>query len=212
MARIDWRIEGVEFSTCNCDYSCPCQFESLPTSGDCKGFGVMRVDKGYFGDVRLDGLHAAMLFAWPGPIFEGKGEMQLIIEERADAGQRDALSRIMHGEEVDEGGNHWWVFNAMCERQHETLFQPIQCEIDVDARKAQVRVGDLVEASGRPIKSPATGAEHRVRIDLPEGIEFEIAEIGSGTTRSRAAIRLDLDATYGQFSTLRHNQNGIVRS
>ncbi|MEX0950810.1 MAG: DUF1326 domain-containing protein, partial [Gammaproteobacteria bacterium] len=211
MARIDWHIDGVEFSTCNCDYSCPCQFESLPTRGDCKGFGVMRVDTGHFGAVRLDGLHAAMLFAWPGPIFEGKGEMQLIIDERADTDQRDALSRIMHGKEVDEGGNHWWVFNAMCDRRHETLFKPIRCEIDIEARRAQVAISDLIDASGRPIKSPATGGEHRVRIDLPDGIEFEVAEIGSSTTRSRAAIRLELDDTYGQFSTLHHNQNGIVR-
>ena len=28
MARVDWYIEGVEFSNCNCDYACPCQFES----------------------------------------------------------------------------------------------------------------------------------------------------------------------------------------
>ena len=38
MAKVDWDIEGAEFSNCNCDYACPCQFESLrPTYGDCRG-------------------------------------------------------------------------------------------------------------------------------------------------------------------------------
>jgi hypothetical protein len=38
MAQVDWYIEGIEFSNCNCDYACPCQFESRrPTYGDCRG-------------------------------------------------------------------------------------------------------------------------------------------------------------------------------
>ena len=59
MAQVDWYIEGVEFSNCNCDYACPCQFESLrPTNGDCRGFAAVRIEKGNFGDVALDGLGA----------------------------------------------------------------------------------------------------------------------------------------------------------
>jgi len=44
----------------------------------------VRIDRGHFRDVQLAGLHAALLYAWPGPIFEGKGAMQAIIDERAD--------------------------------------------------------------------------------------------------------------------------------
>ena len=210
MSRIEWYIEGLEFSNCNCNYACPCQFESLPTEGDCKGFGVMRIDKGHFGDVQLDGLYAAMLFSWPGAIFEGKGQMQIIIDERADDSQRDALDRIMHGEEVEEAGNHWWVFNAMCDIRHETLYKPIECEIDVDGRTASVSIPGVIEATGRPIKSPVTGEDHRVRIDMPEGIEFKLAEIGSGTTKAMGAIPLNLHDSYGQFSVFRHSHNGLV--
>lgn len=211
MDRIDWLIDGVEFSNCNCNYACPCQFESLPTEGDCKGFGVMHIDKGHFDDVPLDGLRAAMIFAWPGPIFEGKGQMQVIIDERADERQRDALDRIMHGEEVVEGGNHWWVFNAMCDTKHETLFKPIDCEIDIEARTAHVSIPGVIVASGRPIKSPVTGEDHRVRIDMPQGIEFDIAEIGSGSTQTLGAIPMQLEDTYGQFSRVHHSHNGIIR-
>ena len=104
MAQIDWYIEGVEVSNCNCDYACPCQFESLrPTYGECRGFAAVRIDKGHFGDVALDGLCAALLYGWPGPIYEGNGECQAVIDEQADGKQRDALAAIMYGEETNEG-------------------------------------------------------------------------------------------------------------
>ena len=70
---IDWSIEGIEFGSCNCSYGCPCQFEAVPTHGDCRGFEVIRINRGHFGDLLLDGLNVALLYAWPGPIFEGGG-------------------------------------------------------------------------------------------------------------------------------------------
>jgi hypothetical protein len=56
---VDRYVEGVSFGSCNCDYGCPCQFERRPTRGDCRGFEVLRIDRGHFGDVRLEGLRAA---------------------------------------------------------------------------------------------------------------------------------------------------------
>ena len=81
---VDWYVEGVAFGNCNCDYGCPCQFERRPTHGNCRGWEVTRIDKGHFGDVPLDGLYVALLYAWPGAVFEGGGTMQAVIDERAD--------------------------------------------------------------------------------------------------------------------------------
>ena len=64
MANVDWYIEGLEFGNCNCDYGCPCQFEALPTHGDCRGFEVTRIDRGHFGEVKLEGLDIALMRAW----------------------------------------------------------------------------------------------------------------------------------------------------
>ncbi len=211
MTYVDWSVKGVEFGNCNCDYSCPCQFEALPTHGDCRGFEVIRIDRGHFGDVKLDGLHAAMLYAWPGPIFEGNGAMQAIVDERADPAQRDALAKVLHGEETDEAATHWWVFHAMSSTVHETLFKPIDFEVDIEARVARVAIPGVLEATGRPIRAPHGGGEHRVRIDIPNGIEFELAEIGSASTKATAAIQLDLEDSYGQFNILRHSGTGVVR-
>jgi len=47
--------------------------------------------------VSLDGLGAALLYAWPGLIYKGNGECQAIIDERADDKQRDILATILYG-------------------------------------------------------------------------------------------------------------------
>lgn len=46
---------------------------------------------GHFGDLRLDGLRFAATFRWPGPLHEGGGVAQAILDERADEAQRDAI-------------------------------------------------------------------------------------------------------------------------
>jgi hypothetical protein len=210
MSMIDWYVEGPSFSNCNCDWSCPCQFESLPTHGDCRAFGVFRIDKGHFGDLKLDGLKAGALYAWPGPVFEGKGEMQAIIDEQADEAQRAALYSIICGENTNEAATHWWVYHAMCDQVHETLFKPIEFHIDIEARKAHVVIPDIVQSIGSPIRSPATGDEHRVRLDMPNGIEFRLAEIGNGSTEANGAISQNLENSYGQWTKLGHSGLGVV--
>lgn len=212
MSLIDWYIEGPSYGNCNCNWSCPCQFESLPTHGNCQGFEVTRIDKGHFGDTRLDGLKAAVFYSWPGAIFEGNGELQAVIDERADADQRAALLAILSGEHTREAATHWWVFHAMSKTVHEPLFKRIEFEVDIDARTARVVIPDVVHSIGSPIRSPATGNEHRVRIDMPEGIEFDIAEIGNASTKATAAIRLNLENSYGQWNMTRQTGAGVVRT
>jgi hypothetical protein len=208
---IDWYVEGIQFGTCNCAYGCPCQFEALPTHGHCEGFEAVQIDKGHFGDVDLSGTMIAALYAWPGPIFEGGGQFQAIIGEGADEQQRDALTRLLHGEETQEAATHWWVFHAMSDTVHETLVRPIEFEADIESRTARVVIPGMLESVGEPIRSPVDGAEHRVRIDIPDGIEFEFAEMASGKTHSTGAIPLDQEKCFAQLSRLRHSGNGVYR-
>ncbi len=212
MALVDWYVEGIQFGNCNCSFGCPCQFEGLPTLGHCRGFEVMEITKGHFGEVQLAGVRSAVLYAWPGPIFEGKGELQAIIDERATPAQREALEQVLHGKETEEAKTHWWVYAAMSDRIHPTLFKPIDYEVDLERRTARVSIPGVLEAVGSPITSRATGEEHRVRIDLPGGIEFELAEIGIASSKANAAITLDLKDSYGQWNILRHSGSGVVRA
>jgi len=208
---VEWRVKATELANCNCAYGCPCQFNALPTHGDCRAAVAWQMEEGQFGAVRLDGLRTVMLVSWPGAVHEGNGTMQVIIDERADTAQRDALINILTGQETDEMATMWWVYSAMCPTKLEPLFRAIEFEVDVEARRGHFRVPGIVETVGEPIRNPVTGADHRARIDLPGGFEYRLAEMGSGTSRASGAIALPgLENSYAQFAHLHLSNKGVV--
>lgn len=206
-----WEIRGRELINCNCAYGCPCQFNALPTQGFCEAVGVITIDKGHYGDIRLDGLSAAMAIQWPGPIHEGKGKCQLVIDASANPQQREALLKIMSGQDTDPFATVFAVFATTFDKVFDPLFAPVELHIDVEGRRGKIRFGDLIEVAGEPIRNPVTGAEHRVRIDLPQGFEYELAEIGSATGRASGAVPLQLKDSYAQFAHLHMNNHGLIR-
>src|SRR5262245_48787763 len=112
---VEWMLRGREFGNCNCSYGCPCQFNALPTHGHCRAIMVLEIEEGHHGGTRLDGLRAACVYRWPGPIHEGKGERQAIIDRRASQPQREALLRIMNGEDTEPGATMFQIFALMSE-------------------------------------------------------------------------------------------------
>jgi hypothetical protein len=207
-----WEIKGREFGNCNCDYSCPCQFNARPTHGHCRGLAVFDIEHGFHGSTRLDGIRGAAIFRWPGPIHEGKGEAVHIVDARASAPQREALLRILRGEDTEPGATVFQVFASTCETLHPPLIAEIDFEVDVEGRKARAKVANIMETRGAPIVNPVTGAEHRVRIVQPNGFEFAEAEIGRGWSKAIAPIDFELADSYGQFAHIHLCQSGIVRA
>ena len=206
-----WMIRGVEYGNCNCDYGCPCQFNSPTTHGNCEGVLGGHIEEGNHGDTRLDGLDFAMMFWWPGEVAEGNGRQQVVIDERADDAQREALRRILHGEDTTPGATHFSVYNSMMAEVLETLYAPIELDIDVDARTAHLSVAGVVESTGSPIIDPHSGESQRARINLPNGFEFTVAEMGSASSKLTGGIELELTDSYGQFNILHMNQDGVIR-
>lgn len=206
-----WEIRGRELVNCNCSYGCPCQFNALPTQGFCEAMGTFFVEEGHYGDVKLDGLAGAMLVKWPGPIHEGKGECQPIIDVKASPEQREAMLNIMMGKDTDPFATVFAVFATTFEQVYEPIYAPADIQIDVDARRGRIRFGESAEVLGEPIRNPVTGKEHRARIDLPHGFEYELAEIGSGSTRTKGPLELQLKNTYAQFAHIHMNNHGLIR-
>lgn len=197
---VDWRIVGEEVGSCSCDWACPCQFEGDPTHGYCRVVAGIKVIEGHFGDTDLSGAKWGLLISFPGPLYEGNGSVQLILDEDASPEQRDAVVKLASGE---YGGTFFEIFASICPDVHEPLVTSIEIESDREKRIATIRLGDVASASIEPITSPATGEEHRVRIDLPNGFEYKQAEIGNTVTASASGndpLSYSFERSYAQLN------------
>jgi hypothetical protein len=171
----------------------------------------MQIDEGYHGEIRLDGLRFVGIFRWPGAIHEGKGEAAVVIDARATEAQREALLRIVTGMDTEPGATIFQIFSTTFEKLHEPIVATIGFDVDVDARKGRLAVSGIAEGHGEPIKNPVTGADYRVRIDIPDGFEYSLAEIGRGWTTVSSPMKFKLSDSYAQFAHVNLCQSGILR-
>ena len=209
MAIADWRMQGVEFIACNCNWGCPCQFSAPPTHGNCQAVASMRIERGHFEQVVLDGLCWAATFAWPQAIHKGNGSCQVFIDERADEAQRQALLTILSGQESEPGVNVFQVFSSTMSEMFEPLFVPISLSLDVDQRLAHLDIPGVLQASGEPIRSPVDGSPQRARIALPNGFEFLEAEVASGSFQTQAALKLQAKDSHSHLAHVHFTGHGI---
>lgn len=211
MPFVEWQLQGVEVANCSCEWGCPCQFNALPSHGHCRALTFVQVDRGYYGDVPLDGLRWGILAAWPGPIHFGDGTFQTIVDERADPRQRDALEAIALGRDTEPGTLVWQIFSTTVSTVLPTLARPIELQIDMTARTASLFVPGVIEGSVSPIRNPKTGEPHHARITLPNGFEYTEAEVASGRAIAAGAIPLELSDTHAHLARIHWSTHGVVR-
>jgi len=210
MAETKWAIHGREFGNCNCVYACPCQFNALPNLGHCSAVFGIEIDNGYHAQTKLDGLRLAGIYRWPGAVHEGNGEAVPIVDKRANDAQRKALVRILTGQDTKPGTTVFQIYASMCSKIFNPVFADIDFEIDIERRRARMKVPDYIDLRGEPILNPITGNEHRIRIEPVGGFEFKRAEIGRGWSRTTGPIELNFGDSYGSFAELHLSQDGII--
>ena len=96
-----WNVRGQYYETCSCDFVCPClpgQMAVKPTKESCTFAMAFQIERGTFGSLTLDGLGFIVLGLTPGPMGHGNWSVGLIIDERASAEQRDAITAIASGQ------------------------------------------------------------------------------------------------------------------
>lgn len=176
-----WEIKGRELVNCTCEYGCNCQFNALPDKGHCHAVAGIQIDEGHHGETVLDGLRIAAIFKWPGAIHEGNGEAIAFVDEKATDQQRNALLRIMTGQDTDPFATMFAVYASTVTKMNEPVFTKIDLDLDVDGRRGRIFVKDYIETVGEPIRNKVTGADSRAQIVLPNGFEYAVAEIGSAS-------------------------------
>jgi len=207
-----WEIKASELVNCTCEYGCNCQFNALPDKGHCHAVAGIQIHEGHYGDTRLDGLRLAAIFKWPGPIHEGNGEAIAFVDESASEEQRGALLNIMTGQDTDPFATMFAVYISTVSNMHAPVFTPIELELDVEERRGRIFVEGYIDTVGEPIRNPVSGAESRARIELPDGFEYAVAEIGSASSRTKGPVIVEIDSKYGQFAHLHLNNHGVVRN
>ena len=209
MAFTEWMIRGPEITTCSCSYGCPCQFNALPTDGYCRAAVGMQIDKGHYGKVKLDGLHWAATAAWPGPIHMGHGEIQPIVDERATPEQREALLKIMSGQDTEPGATFFNVFVSMCDTVHHA---------DVQEDRIQIRHEDLrwpCQRAGRggsnteAIRNPVTGKPIMPRFRCGQGLNIARRNLPAAPINP-APIALDTNGNHAHLAMLHLTGQGVV--
>jgi len=169
----------------------------------------MRIEQGHFGDTKLDGLSFFVVVDFPGPLHEGNGTAQAIIDERATPGQRDALFQILSGKNSAEG-TIFHIFSLIVSKMLDPVFAPIAVEFDMDGRTARVSIPGVLETESKPIRNPVTGAEHRIQVVMPDGFEHRKAEVASARIESMGGIKFSVPEGHSSLARVEQTPTGVA--
>jgi hypothetical protein len=209
MAITDWRLKGQWVKNCNCAFGCPCDFNARPTHEACHGLVAMHIEEGYFGKVTLDGLNFIATVDFPGPLHEGNGKLQAIIDERASPEQREAMFGILSGQN-SEPGSLFNIFSLIVTKMYDPIFAPIEFSFDLAKRRARVAAKDALVSEVEPIRNPVTGAEHRIQVVMPEGFEHRGAEVAAARIESTGAIKFVVPQGHSSLAKVVHTPKGVA--
>lgn len=209
MTTTDWRFSAKHLVYCSCDFGCPCDANAPPTYTSCEGAVSYEIETGHYRDTKLDGLRFVVAFHFPQAIHHGNGTLHPIIDERADEDQRNALLTIMSGED-QPASTMFAIFAAITETVVSPEFLPIEFEFDLEGRTGRMAVPGLMECENEPIRNPVTGTPHRMRVVMPEGFEYDEAEMAADRAKATGPIAFDFADRHCSLSEVAYDNNGFV--
>ena len=166
---VNWNIQGEYFESCNCDVVCACLVQNVPPRGRCDAALAVQVGDGHCGDVRLDGLKAAVMISFPGPgkMRDGDWTVALYIDDRASPEQTAALSEIFSG----RAGGPMAMISGLISHFLGVKTVPIEFVVDGNKRRLaipEIMAIDIEAVTGRDGSEPlwVTNAAHPVSPQL----------------------------------------------
>ncbi|HEY6975711.1 MAG TPA: DUF1326 domain-containing protein [Chitinophagaceae bacterium] len=169
-----WTMELEYLQSCNCDYGCPCNFNALPTYGNCEALLGYHVLKGNFGDTNLDGVTFAWGLWWPKAIHLGDGIGALYVDSKASPEQVKSIEKIISGK---YGGGVFAIFPATFKTTLPTKIAKI--DFYYDPYDGWFTVEGAGEVRSQHITNPVTGAQWEGELMVPGGIAFKHGTVSS---------------------------------
>ena len=169
-----WKITGQLEEACSCNAACPCWFASKPTRHTCGGSQVLFIQKGNYGNVKLDGLAIANYAESPEnqTMMDSFGKWNFstnYIDEKANPEQRKALEAI--AATVLPSNNASKNFN--------TVYAPITRKIQ--GKDHTITIGNLATFTGHLLEGGLGGGS---KITNPPGADPVHHEYAQGQTTS----------------------------
>jgi hypothetical protein len=175
MATPSWRINGQYYETCSCDFICLCIPSGMtitPTKGTCIVAMAFQVEQGRFGHVPLDNLGFIVVARTPEAMARGNWQVGIVVDERANTEQRDAIGLIASGA---AGG----PMAALAGLVGNFLgMQPASIHFDREGHKWSVSAPDVVEMKATGVVGVSPQATEPVHFDYtghPAADRFAIA-------------------------------------
>jgi hypothetical protein len=138
MPEPNWTLRGEYMESCNCDYLCPCVYtnpQGPATEDNCIAVMVFRIDEGRSGATRLDGLKFALVIRSGRVMADGNWIFGAVVDDTADAVQRQALAAIASGE---AGGVPGLIRQNLVGNFRGVEFRPIDFAMAGLARRAEI--------------------------------------------------------------------------
>lgn len=155
-----WKVVGQLEEACRCAGACPCWFGSKPTHMNCGGGQFLFIDKGTFGNVKLDGLAVGAMGQSP----DGKGMMESFgnwnfnhyyIDAKGTPEQQEALKALAKT-----------VLTPGASPKEEVRIVPIVRTIN--GKEHRISIGDYGQFSGHLVEGGLGGS---VTIKNPPGAD-----------------------------------------
>jgi hypothetical protein len=200
-----WTLVGDYFETCSCNVTCPCLISpappltSRPTQGECHAAFFFHIDKGSYGDLKLDGLNAVVVASSPdGPMANGHWASAAYFDERANDQQTGALGAIFSG----AAGGPMASLAPLIGKTLGVKKAPIMFKIDGKVRSGAIP--GILSMSARPLPSLVEGEEIWATAAHPFNLtKLALAVGGPGSTYTDYGLNWDNSGRNGFYAAIR---------
>jgi hypothetical protein len=201
-----WQMEAEYIQSCNCDFGCPCNFNALPTYGNCEALVAYHIRTGLFENTNLDGVTFAWGLWWPKAIHMGDGIGAVYVDSKASPQQVKAIDEITSGK---HGGGIFAVFPSTLKTRMPVTTTRV--EFHYHPYDAWFTVEGIGEAHSQHIRNAKTDAPFEGELLLPNGIGFKRGTVSSvNWFWKEKDISLNHEKKNGHVSIVKFSNEGCI--
>ena len=190
-----WSLEGRSISADSCGVACPCNIGGPPDNGECRFIQMRQVDKGHYGDVKMDGVRFAMVGVFTRKVADEPAKFNFVayyIDSGASAEQKEALRKLLSGPSFAGLGQPAELKEAAIKFENLNAFGQV-------GKTASGTMGEIAKVEVTPIGG-GTNPENPMVIENQATKTFEWTALGktSNSFYKSAGKDFKFDGTSGE--------------